>query len=159
MSQKFEVCKNKTLKLENVLILNIEKNDVSSISKYIIQMENDMKLKGVKPIGPYIQYVNPKLLSNGEVGTEVKLIRQSSGFVEVDKKVYSSLPKLRVENCLFLRYIGPEDEINYAYQKINLFAFEENVKLKGDCYTVITNKSEGSMSADIFMQCSVAKNE
>ncbi len=53
--KKIELSYNKTLKLANVLICELELTESNSFEHTVIQMENYIKSKGYMPIGPLIQ--------------------------------------------------------------------------------------------------------
>jgi len=44
--------------------------------------------------------------------------------------------------------------MKFAYDKINLYAFENDIKLKGDSYTVFVDSQEenDTIIADVFME-------
>ena len=60
---------------------------------------------------------------------------------------------LRVPDCMYVRYMEAEDKLKFAYDKIHLTAFEENIPLRGDSYTIFVdrNDEEDTIVADIFM--------
>ena len=68
------------------------------------------------------------------------------------EKPYELKNQIRVTNCLFARFTEKEENLQFAYSKLSLFAFENNMKLKGDSYTVFTGESEEGIVADIFME-------
>ncbi len=46
---------------------------------------------------------------------------------------------IRVPNALYCRYIGPESSLKFAYDKVNLEAFENDIKV-GNCnYTIFVD--------------------
>ena len=53
---------------------------------------------------------------------------------------------------MYVRYTGPESMLKFAYDKIHLTAFEEDIKLKGDSYTIFVNQIDDNIVADIFME-------
>ena len=55
---------------------------------------------------------------------------------------------------MYCRYTGPEEKLKFAYDKIQLTAFEENIPLKGDSYTIFVDKNEEdeTIVADVFME-------
>lgn len=53
---------------------------------------------------------------------------------------------------MYARYIGEESKLKFAYDKINLIAFEEDIPLKGDSYTVFVAKNDDGIIADVFME-------
>jgi effector-binding domain-containing protein len=149
---KLQVSYSKTLKLQNVLIIEGLFEDEKTFSKNVLMMENYIKAKGGMPVGPLIQYTCPGLTEDGQLNVDIKLLRQATTFIKSIEKPYSMESVIRVPNCLYLRYHGPEEKLQFAYQKLNLVAFEENINLKGDSYTVFVNTQDGIITADIFME-------
>ena len=43
--------------------------------------------------------------------------------------------------------------MQFAYQKLGVYAFENDIQLKGDSYTVFVKKEEENIVADVFMEC------
>lgn len=62
--------------------------------------------------------------------------------------------QIKVSNCLFARFMEKEENLQFAYSKLQLHAFENNIKLKGDSYTVFVDKKDNKMVADVFMEVS-----
>jgi hypothetical protein len=149
---KLQVSYNKILKLQNALVIDGVFDDEKIFAKNILMMENYIKTKGGVPIGPLVQYMCPKPLVNGELDLEIKLLRQSTTFITNVEMPYSMQSIIRVPNCLYIRYYGPEMNLQFAYQKLNLVAFEENIKLKGDSYTIFVDRKDGIITADVFME-------
>lgn len=149
---KIELVHEKTLKLNNPVVIGIEKCDFEKINVIVQKMDNYIKSKGYIAVGPLIQYASSKINENGELDITVKLIRQSSQFINHTEEPYKCESVLRVKNCMYVRYKGPETSLNFAYDKINITAFEEDIKLKGDSYTVFVNQVDDSIIADVFME-------
>jgi hypothetical protein len=53
---------------------------------------------------------------------------------------------------LYVRYEGEENKLKFAYDKIILSAFEEDIPLKGDSYTIFVNQQGDNFVADVFME-------
>lgn len=149
---KIELVNEKALKLNNPVMIDVQKCDFEKLNLIVEKMENYIKAKGYIPVGPLIQYSSSKINENGELDITVKLIRQSSQFINHVEEPYKCESVLRVKNCMYVRYTGPESMLKFAYDKINLTAFEEDIKLKGDSYTVFVNQIDDNIVADIFME-------
>jgi len=54
---------------------------------------------------------------------------------------------------MYCRYIGLEDKLKLAYDKLNLTAFENDIQLKGDSYKIFVdrNEEENTIIAEVFM--------
>ncbi len=148
----FETSENKTLKLTNVLIKRLAEEDFENFEKSVEQMENYIKSKGYQPLGPLVQYTTTNVNENGELSVIIKLMRQVSNYINHVEPPYSMESVIRIKDCMYVRYTGPESKIKYAYDKINLTAFEEDIELKGDSYTVFVNQIDDNIVADIFME-------
>lgn len=151
-SKKIEVKENKILKLSNVLIRTIEMHELANINQIQYMMESYIKSKGTTIVGPLVNYTSSKTDEKGQVNLTLKLIVQTKNVINKVEKPYEFLPQLRVTNCLFARFMEKEQNLEYAYSKLNLYAFENDIKLKGDSYTVFADKKDDSIVADVFME-------
>ncbi len=151
---KLQFNENKTLKLTNVLkykILLDEENFDFNVA--IEQMQSYIKTKGAMQIGPLIQYTRTFLNENNELDMEIIMMLQCNNYIHSVEQPYSMESVIRVPNALYCRYSGPESSLKFAYDKINLEAFENDIKV-GDCnYTIFvdSNQEEDIMIADVFV--------
>lgn len=146
---------NKVLKLENVLIrkINLEEEEIN-FDMVVEKMQSYIKVKGATQIGPLIQYSKSFVNDKEELDMEINLFLQCNRYINNVEKPYAVKSILRIPNCMYCRYIGPEEGLKFAYDKINLEAFENDIKLKGDSYTVFVDQDEeeGTIIADVFME-------
>lgn len=154
---RLEVDLQKTLKLTNVLIYRAEHRDmtgVQDIDKHIVKMENYINVNGAKQIGPLIQYSYIKADDLGNFCMEMKAMLQCNRYIENVAMPYYMEEEIRVPNCIYCRYSGPNDKMKFAYDKIMLTAFEEDIPLKGNVYTVLLKQDEenDTVMADLFME-------
>jgi hypothetical protein len=150
--QKFKLNDNKALKLTNVLIKIFLLHEIESLQIEVIKMKNYLKTKGVMPVGPLIQYTNAFVNETGELDIEIKLLLQSNKFIHNVDPPYHMESLIRVKNCMYVRYQGEENKLKFAYDKINLTAFEEDIPLKGDNYTIFVDQQDDQIIADVFME-------
>ena len=151
---KIQCSHNKTMKLQNVLCqrLNLE-DDELDFTIQVEKMQSYIKVKGVTQIGPLIQHPNPFENEKGEWDIEITLFMQCNSYIHNVEKPYSIKSIFRISNCMYCRFIGPEKLMKFAYDKINLEAFENDIELTGESYTVFVdqNEEEGTIVADVFM--------
>lgn len=150
--RKIVVNENKILKLTNPVCYKIENSDFLELDKIVYQMENYIKAKGAMPIGPLVQCTELEIDQEGNTQVQISLIRQVNTFIHKMEAPYTIQSVLRVPNCLYVQFIGDESHIKFAYDKLNVFAYEEEIPLTGRTYTIFTSKSEDEFSADIFME-------
>lgn len=150
---KLKFNENKTLKLTNVLkykiILNEDDYDVT-----IQQMQSYIRTKGAIQIGPLIQYTRPLLNEKGELDVEIIMMMQCNNYIHSVESPYFMESMIRVPNALYCRYNGPEHSLGFVYDKIQLEAFENDIPLKGDSYTIFVDRDEENetITADVFME-------
>ena len=143
---------NKTLKLTNVLAVKMTTEDMQDMA-FAEKMENYIKSKGYQPIGPLVQYTGVEQGENGEQELVIRMLRQASGYINHTEPPYTVESVLRVPNCLYLRFIGPQDKLNIAYSKLTVYAYEEDIPLTGNSYTVFVNQLDNDdIVADVFME-------
>ncbi|MBX4271773.1 hypothetical protein [Clostridium estertheticum] len=152
ITEKIVVKENKILKLNNVLIREVSQNDIIDINKITYMMDSYIKSKGNTTVGPMINYSFVEGDENGEAKVTIKLMIQLKNSIHNIEKPYELKNQIRVTNCLFARFTEKEENIKFAYSKLILFAFENDIKLKGDSYTVFVNKNEDGIMADVFME-------
>lgn len=151
---KLQLSTNKTLKLTNVLKYKINfTGEELRIEALIEQMQSYIRIKGVAQIGPLIQYTRPYVNESGQMEIEMMFLLQCSSFIHEVEEPYSMESVLRVPDCMYVRYMEAEDKLKFAYDKIHLTAFEENIPLRGDSYTIFVdrNEEENIIVADVFM--------
>ena len=152
MSNTISLGQNKVLKLTNVLISEIDIQGNDDFNKLIFQIENYIKSKGATPIGPLIQKTEYHVNEEGQIDIKVNFMRQASNFIHNVEAPYSMESVVRVKNCMYARYTGPEEKIKLAYDKINVTAFEENIELSNSNFTIFVDKQDDNIVADIFVE-------
>ena len=152
ITEKIVVKENKTLKLSNVLIREVSQDQLAEFNQITYMMDSYIKSKGNSIVGPMINYSAVEGDENGQAKIIIKLIVQLKNPIHNIEKPYEFKNQIRVTNCLFARFTEKEENLQFAYSKLSLFAFENDMKLKGDSYTVFANKSEQGIVADVFME-------
>lgn len=152
MHKKITLKENKTLKLKNVLSRELTQNEFMDGNKIMYMMESYIKAKGNSIVGPMINYSSIVSGENGQPKLIAKLMVQLKETIENLEPPYEFNSQIRIPNCLFARFVEKEQNLQFAYAKLNLHAFENDIKLLGDNYTVFVERNESNIVADIFMQ-------
>ena len=151
-TEKIIVRENKILKLNNVLVRSVSENELIDIEKITYMMDSYIKSKGNSSIGPMINYSGVDIDNAGQAKVKIKVMVQLKNPIHNVETPYKMEKQIRLTNCLFARYMEKEENLQYAYQKLSVHAFENNIKLKGDSYTVFVKHEEDRIVADVFME-------
>lgn len=150
-----QIHENKTLKLQNILGRKFDMKEINQkdCNQEVEKMQTFIKIRGAKQIGPLIQYSEIKINENNELDINMQFMLQADHFIHDVEAPYHMETILKVKNCLYARYKGPEDKIKFAYDKLGVYAFENDIELNGSNYTIYVdrNEEEESIIADVFM--------
>lgn len=149
---KIQISNNKTLKLTNTLFLEVELNQDFDLGTTVVKMDNYLKSKGAMPIGPLIQRTVYSINENQQLEIHAYLMRQTNNFIHNIEAPYKMEPVIRVRNCMYAHYVGPEEKLKLAYDKINVTAFEEDITVANENYTIFIEKQDDNIVADIFVE-------
>lgn len=147
-----KISNTKILKLTNVITQEIDIIENFDFITKVTQIENYIKSKGATPIGPLIQKTLYHINDEGQLEIKVYLMRQANNFIHNVEPPYTMESVLRVKNCMYARYTGPEEKLKFAYDKINLTAFEEDIELSNESYTIFVDKQDDNIIADVFVE-------
>ena len=145
-----EIVENKNVTFRNVLSRVLESTNEESIQKSARMFESYLKREKLQPYGPLIIRTTNKLIGRENVQSSEMLAQLREPPSEVENP-YSFEPIVRIENCLMARYIGPQDHMQMAYAKMQVYAFEKQLDLGPVTYSVLTPDGEEFM-ADIFTE-------
>ncbi|CUO75793.1 hypothetical protein [Clostridium paraputrificum] len=151
--EKIVIKENTTLRLRNVLIRQASENELIDINEISYMMNSYIKSKGNLSIGPIINYSTLDIDENGQAKVILKLMVQLKNPIFDIEKPYELKEELKITNCLFARFTEKEENLQFVYQKLGVYAFENNIKLKGDSYTVFVKQEEENIVVDVFMEC------
>lgn len=152
---KLQFYEKRTIRLQNVLIgkADLDSEDEVNFEILIEKMKTFIKVKGAVQVGPLIQYTRTFTNKNGEADMEISFMLQCNKGIHSVEKPFSFRPLLRVVDCLYCRYIGPEEHMKYAHDKIDLEAFESGIELGNECYMIYVDRDEEkeTVVTDVFV--------
>ena len=147
---EIKVAENKTLKLTNVLSRVVQPEELANLPVILTQMQNFMKSNGAQPIGPLVQAI--KMGTGPEHVPELYMMQQATQLITQTEPGYEVDAVLRVKNCLYAHYTGPMAYSQLASSKLQILAFEKDLKLTGDNYTIFVSQDDDDAVVDVFME-------
>lgn len=147
---EIKVAENKTLKLTNVLSRRIQPEEFGNMQLVLTQMHNFIKSNNAQPIGPLVQAL--VVGSGPDHAPELHIMQQATQFIAKMDPGYHMDAVLRVKNCLYAHYTGPLNQSQLASSKLQIHAFENDIKLNGSVYTIYVNQDDDEAVVDVFME-------
>ena len=147
---EIKVAENKTLKLTNVLSRLVRPEELGNLPVILTQMQNFMKSNNAQPIGPMIQCI--KVPSGPNPPPEVYMMQQTTQLIPRMEPGYTQDAVMRAKGCLYAHYTGPMSQSGLASQKLNIYAFENEIELNGNVYTIFVNQDDDDAIVDVFME-------
>ena len=145
---EIKVAENKTLKLTNVLSREIRPEEMASMPVVLTQMHNFIKSNNAQPIGPIIQ----SFAMGEDHQLHLYMMQQATQLIPQMDPGYHMDAILRVKNCLYAHFTGPLAYNHLATSKLQVMAFENDIKLTGNSYTIYVNQDEDDGVIDVFME-------
>lgn len=148
MSRKIIIEENKILKLKNVLIRKF-KIDNEPFEKMIHMFESYLKMHKIERFGPLIikthveGTITPELVISAIIQVKDSNIKLISP--------YTFIEELKIGPCLFARFDGEETYANIAQSKMQVYAYENNLILGTESYSVYKEKNEKNTCIDTFI--------
>ena len=148
--REIQIADHKTLKLTNVLARKIQPEEFANLQIVLTQMHNFIRSNNAQPIGPLVQCI--KMSAGPNPQPEIYFMQQATQLIPRLDPGYQMDAVLRVRNCLYAHYTGPMSQSGLASQKLNIFAFENELELNGNVYTIFVNQDDDDAVVDVFME-------
>ena len=94
--------------------------------------------------------LHPEELANLPV--ILTLMQQATQMIPNMEPGYHMDAVLRVKNCLYAHYTGPLSQSQLASSKLQIHAFENDIKMTGSSYTIYVNQDDDDAVVDVFME-------
>jgi len=146
-----EIIPGKTLKLNHVLSRKVKPEELSDFQKIGVMFQAFTKANRLTLYGPSITRTSVEL-KDGTPEQTIEILGQIREVPETVPQPYTFTEQLRVENCLFIRYRGPMNKLQFAYQKLSLYCFENDITPKSETYTIYLEAKGALITADIFVE-------
>ena len=147
---EIKVAENKTLKLTNVVARRVAPEELGNMMVALTQLHNFIKSHDAQPIGPLVQAV--RISAGPEHVPELYLIQQATQLITQSEPGFTVDAVLRVKGCLYAHYTGPMAYSQLASSKLQIHAFENDIKLSGDTYTIFVSQDDDEAVVDVFME-------
>ncbi|WP_445487618.1 AraC family transcriptional regulator [Niallia sp. 03133] len=154
---KLEVKENKKLVLKNVIINELRSIQIEKLDAEIQKFINLTQILHMQTFGPLItKLVGTNLHDDGSLTFDYDLIVQAHNY-HLHKEQFKVKKEYSCRNCIYLRYEGKAEHLNFAHSKLDLHIFENDLLTNGEMYSVFLSNTPEKMVVDIFRP--VTRNE
>ena len=151
MSKEIIIECGKSLKLNNIISREIPVQDNDEIQRIMHMFNSYMKTKGLTPYGPMI-ILNSSLIENNTIIPVSKIMIQIREEPESLEPPYVFDGTIKLSNCILARYRGDLFNLQMAYSKIQVYAFENELELKDEIYSIFVKQDLSEITVDIFVE-------
>ncbi|NQI71918.1 AraC family transcriptional regulator [Streptococcus suis] len=147
---KLEVKDNKKLVLKQVICKKLPNAKVEDVDHEINKFHQHLQLVKAQIFGPLIVKSCGTIINDdGSVSTDFELYVQAQNAQQYSN-LYDIQDVVSIPNCLYVRFDDSPEYLQYAYSKLELYIYEQDIQTDGTVYTVYVNSSPDKMIVDIF---------
>lgn len=148
--QKIEIRENKKLILKKVINRNLDLIPLENLDTEINRFYNNIQALKVQVFGPLIiRNKGMKISDDGQITSDYDLYIQAHDYKQY-KNQFNLLDEVVVEYCLYTRFEGKPEYLQLAFNKLEIYEYEEDIITRGDVYMVSLEDSEDYIVMDIF---------
>lgn len=147
---KLEVKDNKKLVLKQVICKKVYGAKVENVEHEINKFHQHLKLVKAQIFGPLIvKSCGTVIHDDGTITTDFEFYAQAHNAQQYSN-LYDIQDVVSIPNCLYVRFEDSPEYLQYAYSKLELHIYEQDIQTDGTVYTVYVNSSPEKMIVDIF---------
>ncbi|BDD39536.1 AraC family transcriptional regulator [Streptococcus ruminantium] len=147
---KLEVLENKKLVLKKVICKQLKSLQVEKLEQEIDKFYQHLKLLNVQMFGPLIVKNSGTMIhEDGTITVDYDLYVQAHDFRQYDT-FYTVYEEVICPHCVYVRFEDRPEYLQFAYSKLDLHFYENDLETDGTSYTVYVNTTGEMMTVDIF---------
>lgn len=147
---KLEVKENKKLVLVNVLKVELRNLPIDDLDEEVKKFMKKIDLLKVQIFGPLvIRNIGTNIHEDGTMSVDYDIMIQASDYKQY-KNEFIIEDRYECKHCLYLHYEGKQEDMSYAYMKLELFEYENDLVTTSELYTVYIKESEANVVIDLF---------
>lgn len=147
---KLEVLENKKLVLKNVLQQTLKNVGLEVLEEEISKFNLLLRKFSVQTFGPLvIKNSGMNISEDAKMTIDYDLLIQAHNYKEF-KSAFEPIERLEVPYCIYVRFEGNPEDIQFAHSKLDLHFYENDIESTGEIYSVIIEDSENHSIIDIF---------
>lgn len=148
--QKIEIKENIKLKLQKVICKKLKDIKIDKFDFEINKFISGIKLLKAQVYGPIaIRNKGTNISDDGIITSDYDLYIQAHDY-EQYKNQFTVLDEVVVEHCLYIRFEGKPEYLQLAFNKLEIYEYEEEIITRGDIYMISLEDTPEKIVMDIF---------
>lgn len=147
---KMDVKENKKLILKNVILKKFESIEMQNVDRESSKFLNEMKILNVQSFGPLVTKVSGHHIhEDGSFTMDYELMLQAHDYKQY-KENYIIEDRIELSHCVYVRFQGEPENIQFAHSKLELYFYEENLVSDGVTISIIVSETPDEITVDLF---------
>ena len=147
---KLEILENKKLVLKNVLKKELNGVQFEVLDEEINKFGLLLDKLSAQTFGPLVMKNGGVNISeDGEMTMDYDLFVQAHDYKQY-KGSFDVVDCMEVPNCVYVRFEGSPDDLQYAHSKLDLHFYENEIESTEEIYSIIVEETENHTVVDIF---------
>lgn len=147
---KLEVKENKKLVLKKVLVKKLEGIQLENLDNEINQFYQQLQLLKVQMYGPLVtRNKGTNIHEDGNLTVDYELYMQAHDYMQY-KDHFEVRDEVIANHCLYVRFQDAQEYMQFAFSKLELHIYENDIPVKNDVYTVYVGGTPEKITIDIF---------
>lgn len=147
---KLDVKDNKKLVLKQVICKKLHGAKVENVDYEIDKFHQHLQLVKAQIFGPLIvKSCGTTIHDDGTITTDFEFYVQAHNAQQYSN-MYDVQDMVSVPYCLYVHFEDSPEYLQFAYSKLELYLYENDIQTDGTVYTVYINSSPEKMTVDVF---------
>lgn len=155
MNKEIVIRENKKLTLKNVICKELMGIPYYDLEKEVQKFQTMIMSRNLQLYGPLvIKNFGTHLQDDGSATIDMAILAQAK-----DYKKMEGIMKVEdthtCSDCMYAHFEGRQDDIQMAYNKLDLYFYENNLDATGIVYTLYLSNTKNEAAIDIFKQVAI----
>lgn len=152
MNKEILIQENKKLILKNVVCKELLGLSYYDLDKEIQKFQSTIMAKNLHVYGPLIiKNFGTHLQDDGVVTVDVAILTQAKDYMIMKDSMIVEDEHV-CSNCVYTHFDGRQEDIQMAYNKADIYIYENNLDTTGVVYTLYLSRDTNNAVIDIFKQ-------
>jgi len=148
--KKMEVKEHKKLVLKNILRREVRGITSDDFNRELLMFHKFIERERVQTFGPLVIVTLGTQVLGDAITQDFDLIIQAHNYKKYSLQAQIS-ERFECSNCIYIKFEGHPKDLHYAYSKLDLFLYENELESDGKTYSIVLEETGNYTTIDIFL--------